>query len=462
MIPMWKWLLYTFASIFVVSLFFRGRDPTIGRPPVPDKPAGPPPNSHGHLYPNGKYITLPGDPDVTLPADLFGEISEVLTQEQCDAGFPDLWAEIDRSKGYWRDIRQHEITADDLAIGWRSQLKFPDNGGAVRFLIHENELRILETSDFIVHPGHRSRGISVLEMLLRALDTASLAGELLPTIEAVIIVNDVVNYPDPGDVDATSSYWTWNMNDTETHKRHWLIPNFDFHTGTNKGTYREARRAIAAHDATIPSWRDKIPKLVWRGTVWFNPIRGLLLEATKDKDWADAKSMDWGTMDTFMPIDRMCDYAFNMHTEGGSYSGRLKFLLMCSSPVVVHELDWTTHWYHLLVAEGDDQNYISVQRDFSDLEEKVQHYLENPEEAERIIENARTRLRDRYLTPAAQLCYWKKLIRGYSEVSFTPEVYRRPKEEGYPWGDELPRKRGMCWQEFLASMEDLAPGVVDV
>lgn len=398
----------------------------------------------------GRSGTSPGRTPTSLPRDVHGEISEFLTVEQCDAAFPDLYYEVDRAVSYWKD--RHTIDRDDLQIAWRNNLSWPWNGGGVRFMIHDNELRILETAGFIGHPAHRSRGTSILMLIQRALEAASATGEVLPTIEAAIVVTDSVDYPEG---DQTSSYWTWNANSSDSQQRHWLVPNFDFYTGGTLGSYREARRNAIAHDSP---WISKIPQVMWRGTMWFNPVRQALLKVTQGKQWADVKPIDWKTKETFVPIDEMCKYAFNVHTEGGSYSGRLKFLLTCDTLTFIHDLEWRTYWYHLLIGEGPNQNYIPISRDFSDLEEKVEYYLEHPEEAERIVANSRSQFRDRYLTPAAQTCYLRKMIHGYSSVSFTPEVFKKPKGPDL----EVSKRRGMAFEDFLASWDDFDAGVHDI
>jgi hypothetical protein len=145
----------------------------------------------------------------------------------------------------------------------------------------------------------------------------------------------------------------------------------------------------------------------------------------------------------------MCAYAMTAHTEGGSYSGRLKFLLNCDSLTLIHDLEWRTYFYHLLVRDGPGQNYVNVRRDFADLEEKVEYYLENPEEAERIVGNAVATFRDRYLAPAAQSCYLRRLIQGYSEVAETPGVLRFLKE-----GQAVPSRRGRGFEDWLQGGED--------
>jgi hypothetical protein len=150
-----------------------------------------------------------------------------------------------------------------------------------------------------------------------------------------------------------------------------------------------------------------------------------------------------------MTVDEMCRYAMTAHTEGGSYSGRLKFLLNCDSLTVIHDLLWRTHFSHLLEREGPRQNYIAVQRDFADLEEKVEYYLEHPDEAEQIVGNAVATFRDRYLAPAAQSCYLRRLVQGYSTVAETPNVYRTPKE-----GQTVPMRRGRGFEDWLQGGED--------
>lgn len=58
---------------------------------------------------------------------------------------------------------------------------------------------------------------------------------------------------------------------------------------------------------------------------------------------------------------------FLVHTEGISYSSRLKHLLNCNSITIVHDLKFLEFFYKLLVADGPDQNYVAIRRDFFDL-----------------------------------------------------------------------------------------------
>jgi hypothetical protein len=91
--------------------------------------------------------------------------------------------------------------------------------------------------------------------------------------------------------------------------------------------------------------------------------------------------------------------------------------------IIAHKMEWIQHYQHLLIPEGETQNFVQVERDFTDLPEKMEHLLAHPEEAERIAQNSARTFRDRYLTPAAEACYWRRLIRGWGQVSFAPAFY---------------------------------------
>ncbi|KAK4507611.1 hypothetical protein PRZ48_001346 [Zasmidium cellare] len=390
------------------------------------------------LYPASKRLSL------TSTAALCSQVKSWTTEDtegteksndgalsaaECTADYPDLYHEIDRAIKFWKD-HKHTITAEDIDISWR-------NDGALRILIHHNELRVLETKGTFDNQGYRMRTLSVLSMLQEALWSASAGGERLPTIEAAIVVDDMSLLP--GEPDDTRSIWTFTSNvRDDSHKRHWLLPNFSMYSARGTGSFRDMTRRAMEFDAPFG---EKLPQVIWRGVRWTNEeIRGSLLDKTKGKDWADCKVVDWDTRENMMSQDEMCRYAFTVHTEGRSYSGRLPFLLNCNSLPLIHDLDWTTHFYHLLVSSGKSQNYVPVKRNFEDLEEKVSRYLDHPDEAERIINNSIATFREKYTSPAATNCYLRRLIRGWSEMSFTPHVLRN---------ESSVRRRGVSFEEFI-------------
>ena len=67
-----------------------------------------------------------------------------------------------------------------------------------------------------------------------------------------------------------------------------------------------------------------------------------------------------------------------------------------------------------------------MKRDYSDLPKKMSYYTKpsNIAKAQQIADKSRETFRERYLTPAAEACYWRALIRGWASVmGFTPEFW---------------------------------------
>ncbi|KAJ8114939.1 hypothetical protein OPT61_g3299 [Boeremia exigua] len=361
-----------------------------------------------------------------------------LTQQQCDAAFPRLYSEIDRAVGYWKS-RNHTISPADVEISWREN-------GAFRVLIHENEVRVLEarildTKESYGNYTHRT--FAVLNQMRRALSGATAAGEKIPTIEFSVVVDDFNEIPDGQNDTHAIGHFARRLNDA-SQERVWLIPDFNFWSAPATGgivEFEETRLLARQHDSLLT---QKTPQAVWRGAVWTNePVRGALLNVTRNQSWADVMEIDWKTQENMIRTEDMCDYMFLVHTEGQTWSGRLKYLLNCDSVPVVHELDWTTHYYHLLEHEGPDQNYVLVKRDFSDLEENVLWFLKHPEQAQRIANNAAKTFRGRYTTLAAEGCYWRRLFRGWANVSYTLDPY----QQDHASGERV--LRGIAVQDYL-------------
>ena len=69
-----------------------------------------------------------------------------------------------------------------------------------------------------------------------------------------------------------------------------------------------------------------------------------------------------------------------------------------------------------MVNSGPNQNFVEVERDFSDLPAKMTQLLCDPALARRVADNNVRTFRERYLTPAATACYWRALLKGYASV----------------------------------------------
>ncbi|KAL1844892.1 hypothetical protein VTK73DRAFT_1568 [Phialemonium thermophilum] len=85
---------------------------------------------------------------------------------------------------------------------------------------------------------------------------------------------------------------------------------------------------------------------------------------------------------------------------------------------------------------ADEANLIFVAPDWSDLEATVRWLERNPQVAEGIARRQRDLfVGGGYFSPAAEACYWRALIRGWSRVART---------EGEGWEE----KEGVRWELF--------------
>ncbi len=175
------------------------------------------------------------------------------------------------------------------------------------------------------------------------------------------------------------------------------------------------------------SWDNKVNKLLWRGAIMGLKLREKLLEVTRDQPWADVKALDWKDKDSMThdlkSMPEHCQYKYLAHTEGNSYSGRLKYLQSCKSVIFAHKMDWIQHHQPLMRSKGPEQNFVEVDDDFKALSEKISWFKEHDDEAKRIASNNVRTFREHYLTPAAEVCYWRHLIQGWAQVSFEPEFF---------------------------------------
>lgn len=170
-------------------------------------------------------------------ANLHNDSVSTLTAAQCNDEYPDLYYEIDRAVSYWKD-RRHCLGANDVEISWRGD-------GALRILVVDNELRILETKGTYGNRAYRVRTVAFLHLLQRALWSATAGGERLPTVEvsntkhlqepclrhmlifvswfvkAAIVVDDISGLPAGDD---SHSVWAWtSLLGRRSDEKQWLM-----------------------------------------------------------------------------------------------------------------------------------------------------------------------------------------------------------------------------------------------
>ena len=349
----------------------------------------------------------------------------VFGTEKCERVFPGLFQELERSKNL---SKWHAITPATLdSIQLRN--------GCMRVLLYDQALYVIAAEGKIY-----SRGIATLLALQRAVTSSP---DPLPNIEFIVSTDDRLD-PLP-----LWSYARATHDDTT-----WLMPDFGFWSWpeTKVGSYGEVQRKAEAMEESTnnPSghawaWKDKKKELFWRGATMNLEVRKKLIELTANKEWADVKEIKWRDEDSMKndlkTMDEHCQWRFLAHVEGNSYSGRLKYLQNCRSVIFAHSMEWIQHYTRLMRSSGTEQNYVEVRRDLGDLEKAVLQLRADDEKALRIASNSVKTFRERYLTPAAQACYWRALIRAWAEVAFEPS----------PWTEKDGVKvwRGIAAESFI-------------
>ncbi|KAL4861213.1 hypothetical protein BDV12DRAFT_71443 [Aspergillus spectabilis] len=351
-----------------------------------------------------------------------------LSREQCSAAFPGLFEDIARATSYWR-IKHRGLSLSDLDT-------ITLNPGMARARIAHGELYVLATN--ARKEDHRRKIVAALSSIHRALVTDTQRTSV-PEIEFVFSIEDKLS-----DVSGPHDP-VWTLARTAEEEAAWLMPDFGFwawdHAHTEIGPFDAVVEDAVEYDR-LP-WSEKTQQLVWRGKPSFAPkLRRALLDKTRGREWADVQAVDWhGNGGNVLGLGEHCRYIYIAHVEGRSYSASLKYRQACRSVIVAHQLQYIQHHHYLLVSSGPEQNYVEVSRDFSDLEEKILSLLADPEEAQRIADNSVRTFRERYLTAAAEGCYWRRLWDGYAAVFNGSTAQSNGGRGG--------KRRGMRYESFI-------------
>ncbi|KAJ3114618.1 hypothetical protein HDU96_001872 [Phlyctochytrium bullatum] len=349
-----------------------------------------------------------------------------MTFEECEANFPRLFDDIFRV----RDFYQAKGGIDEELIGRAVESGYTH----ARVVIHNNKVYVKEARYSI-----NSRTNAVLSSLHDAVITSI---ETLPNVEFVFHTGDALGNGAPD--------WApiWTLCRTAEQPQLWLLPDYGFYSWPEPGmtSYSEVRRTTLKHELKMKTGNvSKIPKLFWRGALFGRPIRQDLLESTRNQSWADVDEIVWKDLsnahsadstkkDDYRTAAEHCDYMYLMHAEGHSYSGRLKYLLLCRSLVLMHQLTFIQHFHHLLDGnpKSPNQNVIIVPTPFKENLGKVMETLlelKGSEWEKRVLDNAWNELREKYLSPAAIACYWRRMIKEYSTVMNYKPSLRMPRND---------------------------------
>ena len=156
---------------------------------------------------------------------------------------------------------------------------------------------------------------STLHALNRALMACS-DRKMLPDIEFVFSIEDWT-------VDENLPIWAYDRKPTDENT--WLMPDFGFYAWPEPGigTYSEVRRRMRDVEDEIPSFSDKIQRLVWRGAITpavAPTLRQHLVDQTVNRTWADVQILDWSQENDSkrnrLNIEDHCKWAYIQHTAG--------------------------------------------------------------------------------------------------------------------------------------------------
>lgn len=88
----------------------------------------------------------------------------------------------------------------------------------------------------------------------------------------------------------------------------------------------------------------------------------------------------------FMTVEDQLKYKFLICLEGNDVASNLKWAMSSNSIVVSPRMRFETWFMEGALEPG--VHFIQVEDDWSDFEEKIRYYLDNPAEAEKILQNA--------------------------------------------------------------------------
>ncbi|KAF2503253.1 hypothetical protein BU16DRAFT_569124 [Lophium mytilinum] len=357
-----------------------------------------------------------------------------LTEAQCACMFPRLTREVDRAVG------RGNFTFERESGNYK---------GMVQGRIENGNLHIISVSRESAEEVIWER-TAVLHQLHRALLTSP---EPLPDTVFALVVND----------NPKNNSWSFARPSKEpVGMNYWLMPHFSYWSWPLPfvGMMSDVLSKIAFVEETIP-WESKVDKAVWRGTPWFNPAGspnlrpGLLEAAGGQKQWADVQSLKWesgGKAKNAIAIEDFCKYKYVIYAEGVTYSGRLHYHQACASVLLTPKFNWLQHTSHLIRAVNSSSllssdsidyshaNAVEVSSDWSDLEATVMYLRNHQEIARSIAQRQREVMTEQgHLSPAAETCYWRALIREWSKVAVASES-----DDGRGWGNV----EGARWETF--------------
>ena len=122
--------------------------------------------------------------------------------------------------------------------------------------------------------------------------------------------------------------------------------------------------------------------------------------------------MNWRRPNTFKTLQEHCKYSYLMHTEGASYSARLKYIMLCSSAVILPRPWYSEFFYHMIEPW---YHVVPVARNLKDLQGTLKYLLHRPALGRRIGKEGAAFV-ERILSPENIRCYYGAMLMTYAHV----------------------------------------------
>ena len=165
-------------------------------------------------------------------------------------------------------------------------------------------------------------------------------------------------------------------------------------------------------------FKEKKDKMVWRGGAYHALRRGLV-----EKLWNHPKcnvgqtnkpveDVPW--QKEYLSIKEQLHYKFIFCPEGNDVATNLKWVMSSNSLCFMPKARYETWFMEGTLKAGE--HYVEVKTDLSDFDEKLDYYSENTPEAEAIIKNANTYVKQ-FQSQKMEDLLCLKVLEKYAELS---------------------------------------------
>ncbi|UJR16898.1 hypothetical protein I4U23_003796 [Adineta vaga] len=297
--------------------------------------------------------------------------------------------------------------------------------------IIQNKLYIVPRANAF---NYQTRSRSVKLLIKQMVDTFP----NIPDLELFFHVDDAVELPD-GFNDVLFNVPIFAFSKTNRTKRGLRpdgivpMPCFTFWSWPEirAGRWTKISRSILNTSYNL-EYSKRVPKIFWRGVrswkrIWF------LKTARQYPNIMDLAPVSWQkgidglaykASFSYKTLEEHCNYKYLAHLEGSSYSSRLKYLLLCGSPVVYAPIQyWEEYWYHLL-KDGENIVFFESAGNEGAFNKTLEFLMQNEEKAKEIGRKGQQLVQD-YLNEHAVSCYWWKLLKEYAKLlGYKPSLHR--------------------------------------